>query len=1152
MTITEPTRLDGSPDLHRPVSAYAVAFEVLASLQTATHAAEAVEVVLGLAVELTSPMSAGLATTTGALQLHPTSRATDVDVAAVLDLVADRSWGASGSLVAVHVACPGGGFGAMFVEDVGFPDAIDECVSLLLPACEALSRRLAALEARSTPNNGTADPGPAGGGSSCEPGTGVLTEAAGQQVLEQWVRRCGVTGEQLTVVVAGVDTAQVRALDRHADVTVVQRTAADRLNRMLRSTDLVSHFGDDLFLLALRRPPGSTPTLASRVQKALAEPYVVRGEPHRLGASVGSVTSEVVTGSAQDLTADAEAARARNARVLGLAGRMTTGDGDRSTWSAAVASLVDGVIVQDGEGRIVAHSPAAEWALGLPPGSLAHRSVRDDGWRAIHPDGSPFPTHGQPPAVALATGEPVMDVIVGLCLGQDPTRWLNVTAVPLGASPDPTAAAVVSTLTDITDVICARHTHADGYARLRQAVDAFPNPFFILDAERDRNGRIVELRYAHLNRAATSLYGCRAEDVIGRGQVELFPSVLELGIFDRYVAVIETGRTDTIEIPWFDENGVQGSFEVVASRLEDSIVLTATEISERRSLVSRLAASEARFLSTFGDGAIPMALIREPTDTRQRMIVQVNDSMCQLLGFDEQHLLGPISETTPPALGRVLNDFDQLMLTAADGATIECELRHRSGRPGWAELRLTELHDSVPRSRMWLLQCADVTDRHAPDDGAGRGSQHDHLTGLPNMARFIDDVRGALDDMAATRRPVAAMVLNLDDFKSVNTALGLEAGDAYLGRCGRLLAESVGPDDRVTRPGGDEFAILLRDVKDRRRLATLAERTLTMLAEGIDVNGTRISAPASVGLAVATRTSTSETLLSAATTAMREAKARGGSRWNIASPPRALTHNILEIEAELRDAIAGGGLVQRYQPVYDLRTGKLDSVEALTRWTHPTHGIIPPERFVRIAERRNLIGALGDWALETACTQWAQWHDEYGAQAPAMAVNVSTRQLGHRRLVRRLESLLAALSMPADRLWLEVTESQAIDAEGPANEELAAIRQLGVHVSIDDFGTGQAGFSYLRSLPADSLKLDRSFIEEVHTSQVAAAVATSMVALGRGMGLVVVAEGIETPAQLAVMRALGADLGQGWLWSHARAGGDIAELIGVPEWEVRR
>lgn len=1127
--------------------------EVLTGLQAATSPAAAVDVVLDLAMGLCAPLAAGYLPESEPARFHPASTTEDIDVTAAFAAVSERPWGRSGDVVAIRVGDAGAQLGALVIISSAHAHDSDDCVDVLLPACESLGRTLSALGALEWPDDVVAEAERATADVETQTVAGTLTRGSALDLLEQWRTRCLTTGTQLHVTVVSLDgNIALRAQGRLAEAESAQRAGVEQLRRLVRRADLIGQLGGDSFLMARILQPDSTSDLADKIQDAFAGPWPVgRSGPETLDVSVGSASTDLVGGDAENLVAAAEAARVRNARIHTLATGLAAPQQAESLWQGAINALVDGVIVQDIDGRIVAHNPAAESILGLPGSALSGQAASDEGWHAIHPDGAPFPPHTMPGAVALRTGRPVSDVVMGVCIPGSPVKWVNTSAVPLGTPSEPGTAAVVSTLTDQTPTIRAHHGHAAGYSRLRQAIDAVPHPFFILDAERDRHGRIVELRYAHVNLAVARLYGCRVEDVIGRGQIELFPSVVANDIFSRYVAVIETGVPDTIEIPWFDDNGVRGSFEVQASPLGDSIVLTATEISERMALVSRLAASEAQFLSTFGDVAVPMALIREPIGTGTRIVVQVNASMCHFLGHDEAALLGPVSDTTPPALGRVLRDFDQLCMTATNITPLECRLRDESGHSVWAEVRLSELEDTVPGSHMWLLQCSDTTQRHVIEHELAYATHHDQLTGLPNMAGFITEVANALDDMSATQRPVAVMVLNLDDFKSVNVELGLDAGNAYLGQFSRLLAESTGPDDQVSRLGGDEFAILLRDVKDRRNLGARAGRTLELLTAGIDLEGTRISTPASIGGAIATPRSTPETLLSAATAAMREAKVRGGHRWTLAAAPRVRTHSILKIEAELRDAISVGALDQRYQPLYNLRTGRLDSVEALARWSHPTHGFIPPEEFITIAERRNLIGALGDWALDTACAQWSRWRDEYGHQAPAVAVNVSTRQLGQRRVARRLQALLASFDMPADQIWLEVTESQAVEAEGPATQELAAIREMGAHVSIDDFGTGFAGFGYLRSLSADGLKLDKSFIDDVHTNRTAAAVATSMVSLGHGLGLTVIAEGIETQSQLAVMSALGADIGQGWLWSHARAASDIDKLIGLTESEVR-
>lgn len=985
-----------------------------------------------------------------------------------------------------------------------------------------------------------------------DPVTGFLDRERMTEQLEVLRGRLLASGDQIALTRVRLDgLAQLASRHGSAAGAAIVAEAAGRLADLTRSNDLIGRISEHEFVVAQPLASAQLREVVDRMARALRLPYTLpSGERVACPMSIGALGSDSLPDAPIGALMDAaDQARARNSRIREIAESIRVHE-DGLPWRAAITALRDGVVVQDADGRVLHANPAAEWILGLPQGEPEVTTDFEHEWRAIRTDGTPLPPDETPARQALRSGQPVTDVLLGICRPGHRTRWLVVSACPIPQDDGLGPEAVVTTFSDVTEEREARRVLADQSSRLRQAIDAFPHPFFILDAVRDAAGRVVELRHAHINLAAAQLYGCRADDVVGRGQLELFPSLAELGVFDRYVEVIENRRPDVVDIPWFDENGVTGAFEIVVSPFGDGVVITATEVSERRTLVSQLAASEARFLHAFGDGALPMALIQVPAATQTPVLLEVNASMCRFLGRPEAELVGQ-SIDAHDGLGRVLADFEGIAEAASDGQSVDFQFVHSSGEHRWGEVRVTELGDAVAGSRMWLLQCADTTEWHRIEDELLFHARHDPLTGLPNRGMLIDALASDLAATRDTRRCLGVLLVNLDDFKSVNTDLGLEAGDEYLRRCAALLREVAGPEDHVARLGGDEFALVLRDARDSRRLGQAAEAILARLGRGVVLNATRISAASSIGAALSTRRSTAETLLSSAGVAMRDAKARGGNQWVLASAPKTSGRNILGLEADLRDAVSNGGLQLRYQPIFDLRTGRLDSVEALTRWIHPTRGMIPPDEFIGIAERRNIIGALGDWALETACAQWADWQQRFGAHAPQMAVNVSTRQLGSRVLPDRIAALLAAHRMPANELWLEVTESQVLTAGGPATSELAAIRELGVRVAVDDFGTGYAGFGYLRSLPTDGLKIDKSFVDGVDVDQTAAAIATSMVALGRGLGLVVVAEGIETASQMTVMRALGADLGQGWLWRPALEPAEIDGLIGQRESEVR-
>jgi diguanylate cyclase (GGDEF)-like protein len=421
------------------------------------------------------------------------------------------------------------------------------------------------------------------------------------------------------------------------------------------------------------------------------------------------------------------------------------------------------------------------------------------------------------------------------------------------------------------------------------------------------------------------------------------------------------------------------------------------------------------------------------------------------------------------------------------------------------------------------------------------GASHDSLTQLANRVllneRLIEALAGCDPD-----RPVAVILIDLDDFKMVNDSLGHGIGDALLVEVAGRLTSSVRAADTVARLGGDEFAVVL-DGATQEEMDRTAERMLAALSPPVVAGGHELLVRASLGIADGSGTDEAAELLRRADVAMYVAKERGGSRFVHYTPELnvGLTEQPL-VGAELRQAIDEGQLRLVYQPLVSLLDGSITGVEALVRWAHPSRGLLGPVAFIRIAERTGLIVPLGRWVLREACRQAARWTVELGPAAPArLNVNVSAAQLLEPGFTTEVAAALADSGLPAHRLTLEITETMAATLLG-TEPHLPALRALGVRIALDDFGTGQSTLSLLQTCPVDELKLDRTFTQSdpvAHQATVAAAVAH----LGQAFGLELVAEGVETEAQADRLRALGYRIAQGYHLGRPAPPDEIAELV---------
>ena len=468
---------------------------------------------------------------------------------------------------------------------------------------------------------------------------------------------------------------------------------------------------------------------------------------------------------------------------------------------------------------------------------------------------------------------------------------------------------------------------------------------------------------------------------------------------------------------------------------------------------------------------------------------------------------------------------DALEHAVRDGQyRIECRLMQADGSFRHAETSITDLLGD-PAVESLVLNTHDVTERRRLEDELRERALSDELTGLPNRVLFLERTRHAL--VRRDAQPLVVCFLDLDDFKAVNDAHGHGAGDQLLRSIGSRLSDAVRPGDTVARFGGDEFAILLEDT-DLDGAVVVVERLLDAIRVPVNIGDAEAVIHASIGLAESSeRHGDTDGLLAEADAAMYAAKARGSNCYEIFRPEmRVAAESRSRVRMDLDLALVQDEFWLHYQPIVDLQTGDRLGVEALIRWMHPERGLLNPADFIDHAEMSGQIGPIGEWALRTACNATAQLPSDVYT-----SVNISARQLRLPRLAEVVAQALEASGLPAERLVLEITETATVSDMTGAIARLKELKALGLQVALDDFGTGYSPLTHLRSFPVDILKIDRSFVRNVMHSEEDRAIVKGVIQIAHRLGLRTVAEGIEKPRQLEIMRELGCDSGQGYLWT---------------------
>ncbi len=680
--------------------------------------------------------------------------------------------------------------------------------------------------------------------------------------------------------------------------------------------------------------------------------------------------------------------------------------------------------------------------------------------------------------------------------------------------------------------------------------------FYILKAELDDAGGISDFRIMFLNRNGAALLSGTVEDLTGKLLCENYPELRSNGFLDRYKRVFATGQQEVVEVPIRVEKLKATWLRSQVVKLDDGVATSTSNISERKEAEFKAIKSLQFTRSLIASS--PFAVIAMD---RNGFITEANPAAERMLWYSREEMIGKMSpmalhdaeevarraEELSQELGEYVRpDFSVLVANPRRGLTEESEWSYvrKGGSRLTVQLAVTALTDDEQVTTGWLAVAYDITERKRTENYISHIAHHDSLTGLPTRALLHDRLQVAIQHAERSKRKVALLAIDLDNFKRVNDLMGHSAGDELLVSVSKRLQTALRKSDTVARMGGDEFVVLLDNLRAVSEAEKVAENLVALLSEPVVLNGEKHALSASIGLCMyPDEGKDGDALLKNADAAMYYAKAEGRNAYKVFSTHiAAATAKRRKIENALQYALVQNEFELLYQPQVSLHTGKVTGVEALLRWHSAKLGDVTPEEFIPIAEETGLIVPIGDWVLRTACREGKEIQGKLGREI-ILCVNLSSRQFEQESLPEAVKDALQESGLAASCLELEITESVLLSASERAMRVLDRVRSVGPRIAIDDFGTGFSSMSYVLRFNVDRLKIDQSFIRNMMTDPDSGAVTRAIIALAHGLKIKVVAEGVETMAVLGLLRAAGCDEAQGYFYSQPKSAREIEAVI---------